>query len=364
MKRVMILLCSLYLLFITDSVVEAKVICNVGSTNGVLYSNDWQFYIEKTNDDLFNWKFQNTVYEFCSSASTCKHLNIKQEDTNQKSLDSLFNNKYYENIYSDKSENGAYTNEELKELLQNGTCPEYIYIGDSKKKQKIAFIFSSSPINNAADIFKDHDYFVAFSQDGGSNLLEEYIEAYNNSIETMKKNLQMFKDEGWDQVYSTRCVSPGLFGGFDTNENAIINNYDKYRNLIAELNSNYDFSAGDELRKEYINTKCGGNKDNQDNDKPIEDVCEVLPESIKNYIMDALNLIRWVSLALMIVLGTLDFVKAAASDDQDALKKAWQNFIKRLIAVIILFLLPILVEFILYIAGLAGFGECYPITDF
>ena len=48
----------------------------------------------------------------------------------------------------------------------------------------------------------------------------------------------------------------------------------------------------------------------------------------------------------MIFLGVLDFTKAVASDDQDALKKAWGHFIKRLIAVIILFLLPLLMELI------------------
>ena len=105
--------------------------------------------------------------------------------------------------------------------------------------------------------------------------------------------------------------------------------------------------------------------DNNDSDQEVER-CEVLPEAIKNYIMQALKLIRWGGLVLMIVLGTLDFVKASAADDQDALKKAGQNFIKRLIAVIILFLLPLLVELILFIAGKIGFnfGECYSVSEF
>ena len=108
-----------------------------------------------------------------------------------------------------------------------------------------------------------------------------------------------------------------------------------------------------------------GSTDDSTTDTPAEK-CEVLPEAIKNYIMQALKLIRWGGLVLMIVLGTLDFVKASAADDQDAIKKAGQNFIKRLIAVIILFLLPILVELILFIAGKIGFnfGECYKVSEF
>ena len=104
---------------------------------------------------------------------------------------------------------------------------------------------------------------------------------------------------------------------------------------------------------------------NDDSDQEVER-CEVFPKAIKDYIMQALKLIRWGGLVLMVVLGTLDFVKASASDDQDAIKKAGQNFIKRLIAVIILFLLPLLVELILFIVGKIGFnfGECYKVSEF
>lgn len=84
--------------------------------------------------------------------------------------------------------------------------------------------------------------------------------------------------------------------------------------------------------------------------------CDTIPESIRTYILQALKLIRWVGLAAMVILGVLDFTKAVASDDQDALKKAWGNFTKRLIAVIILFLIPMLIELILYLADIPTCG--------
>lgn len=107
---------------------------------------------------------------------------------------------------------------------------------------------------------------------------------------------------------------------------------------------------------------------NKKNDEPLDNVCDVIPDEIINYLKEALKLIRWLGLVLMIVLGTLDFVKAAAADDQDAMKKASQNFIKRLIAVIILFLLPIIIELILSILSMIGFDfakcENYHIINF
>ena len=106
-----------------------------------------------------------------------------------------------------------------------------------------------------------------------------------------------------------------------------------------------------------------GNSDDDDDEQDVDN-CHLLPPAIDKYLKEALKFLRWGALALMIILGVMDFVKAAMSDDQDALKKAWQKFAKRLIAVIILFLLPILIELILQIARLSGFVECYPSTNY
>ena len=46
----------------------------------------------------------------------------------------------------------------------------------------------------------------------------------------------------------------------------------------------------------------------------------------------------------MIVLGTLDFIKAAAADDQDALKKNLNVFVRRCIAAVIVFIAPSLLN--------------------
>ena len=50
---------------------------------------------------------------------------------------------------------------------------------------------------------------------------------------------------------------------------------------------------------------------------------------------------------ILIVLGMLDFTKAVAVSEDGATKKAGIKFLKRLIAVVIIFLLPTLINFIL-----------------
>ena len=64
---------------------------------------------------------------------------------------------------------------------------------------------------------------------------------------------------------------------------------------------------------------------------------------------------EWVLLlapAVLIVLGALDFVKATANGDNDAVKKATTSFIRRCIAVALLFLLKPLVRMVFTIFGL------------
>ena len=82
--------------------------------------------------------------------------------------------------------------------------------------------------------------------------------------------------------------------------------------------------------------------------------CEVIPREIRRWINNILNFVRYVALALVIALGALDFMKAAGSGEPDAMKKAEQSFVKRVIAVAILFLVPVIVDFILNMINIYG----------
>ena len=107
---------------------------------------------------------------------------------------------------------------------------------------------------------------------------------------------------------------------------------------------------------------------NENNDKynPGEDVsgCEVIPEEVRKWIRISLNFIKYIALILVIVLGTIDFIKAAGSGEPDAMKKAGQSFIKRVIAVIILFLLPMIIDLILRLINLYGStDDCFNVLS-
>ena len=59
---------------------------------------------------------------------------------------------------------------------------------------------------------------------------------------------------------------------------------------------------------------------------------------------------RWIRIAvplLLIVFGVLDFSKAVFSSSEDNIKKTREKFIKRIVAAVLVFLAPILVNLIL-----------------
>ena len=54
---------------------------------------------------------------------------------------------------------------------------------------------------------------------------------------------------------------------------------------------------------------------------------------------------------LLVVLGMTDFLRATFSDNEDNMKKDRDRFIKRIIAAIIVFIVPIFVNLVLNIAN-------------
>ncbi|MDD4411019.1 MAG: hypothetical protein PHO58_00730 [Bacilli bacterium] len=82
--------------------------------------------------------------------------------------------------------------------------------------------------------------------------------------------------------------------------------------------------------------------------------------AISNYnlVQELFSLIMLLGPVLLIVFGTLDFAKAVLSGDESALKKAGTNFGKRILALILLFLIPFIISILLKVAFDAGvFGE-------
>ncbi len=78
--------------------------------------------------------------------------------------------------------------------------------------------------------------------------------------------------------------------------------------------------------------------------------CSDFADEEGNLFEELWGIILIIAPILVVVFGTLDFSKAALASDDQAMKKAWSNFVKRIIAAILLILLPFIIHTILSIA--------------
>lgn len=117
----------------------------------------------------------------------------------------------------------------------------------------------------------------------------------------------------------------------------------------------------------YRNTKNGGciyvtpdpNFWDQLFNSDTEYVCGgIISDRFATLLGQIYKTITTLAVVVVIVLGALDFFKATSSDDADAMKKSWSKFIKRLIAAILLAILPVVLEFIFGIFGFETMKNC------
>ncbi len=79
--------------------------------------------------------------------------------------------------------------------------------------------------------------------------------------------------------------------------------------------------------------------------------CSTL-DDIRDHIQTVFNWIKIIAPILLIVFGCMDFGKAVVQNDEAALKKATSNFIKRAIATVAIFFLPLIINVLLHLPGI------------
>ena len=94
------------------------------------------------------------------------------------------------------------------------------------------------------------------------------------------------------------------------------------------------------------------NKTTEQPTKPEPSNCEeLLGDDVIEIIDDVMKIIRIAVPILLIVFGMTDFLRATFSDSEENIKKDRDRFIKRIIAAIIVFIVPIFVDLVLHLAN-------------
>lgn len=77
-------------------------------------------------------------------------------------------------------------------------------------------------------------------------------------------------------------------------------------------------------------------------------------DSVAWLLQKILNYIKILGPTLAIVMGSVDFTKAIISSDEEHMKKTEVKFIQRIVAAILLFFIPLIVEVLLNLFGITG----------
>lgn len=81
---------------------------------------------------------------------------------------------------------------------------------------------------------------------------------------------------------------------------------------------------------------------------------EVIDAEVYAFLQQIFNVIKYAGPILCLVFSVIDFVKAAASQDKDALIKAGKTTGKRVVYALILFFIPTLIDFLFPLLGWVG----------
>lgn len=100
--------------------------------------------------------------------------------------------------------------------------------------------------------------------------------------------------------------------------------------------------ADEDLMKHYLNYTVKGDPIPTD-----PDCTAILSADVTKLFLAALRYIQYLGPVLVVVLSTVDFIKAAASGSPDDMKKAWNKLVKRLIAAILLFFVALITRLLL-----------------
>lgn len=213
------------------------------------------------------------------------------------------------------------------------------------------------------NFFTDYHGSFTFPKYSGVNKCPEYIAFYIVSLANDNDGMGRY------HVYAT------------SNEQLILN-FKKELSLISSKDEVY-YAANipnmtrDEYYEQYMTIKYyngvelqGKEICNPDTDSNCtqEKICDTLlgdkndPKSIR-YILDTiLQYVRIIVPILIVLLGSLDLAKAVTSGKEDEMKKAQTTFIKRIIAGVLVFFVPVLVDIIMGLADVVwqglGYSSC------
>ena len=182
------------------------------------------------------------------------------------------------------------------------------------------------------------------------NSIPDFIansEAYQSIYDNVEEEFNKTKQE------ALQDAEQDLSSGNITQEeyDNILNNWNQInvQNVVDGTTEALDFIKRDSVQNnlEWEANSCDSILGSTEN-----------PNEPAYYLNFAFNILKYAAIVVLFVFTILDFAKATTSDKDDALKKALQSTIKRIIICIIIFFLPTLINFVLSLLGVVDDPTC------
>lgn len=228
-------------------------------------------------------------------------------------------------------------------------------------------------------IFSDYKNDEKKTCPSGYKKLEEQKEKAESKEEAGCKNItkEEAENDRKKNDYTNTCYYSNVDGNigatiyFNEDKYTGIGNYDsmKFCIKISELNSINNGKCPEKIFSDYNGTKIflnqegdtgniatnrislslvgSGQEEQEEPPSNINSCSDLFGPNLVEKINNVMNIIRIAVPVLLIIFGMVDFFKATFDNNEDEMKKDRERFIKRIIAAIIVFLVPIFVNLVL-----------------
>lgn len=198
--------------------------------------------------------------------------------------------------------------------------------------------------------------------DNGSITVNSFNFVSNKTLKPLSEEFQKFYSEKL-KMNDNECAAeihvvlvPSTPDG-NGNYALLLNPYDQEKNKdlwitanTFELVTNIDYEEILEENKEEIpeENKC------ESIFGEIDENGDFAVESLGYWLKLGMDIIKYVAIAALIILSSIDFFKAMISKDKDAMKTAGITAAKRFVYALLIFFLPVIIEIIMKQFGVSG----------
>ena len=367
--------------FVNDCVSKHTCILLCGYTNRVRTTAE---FIEDPNYNYFssyiyyNLEEKTFFTEWLTQETDLKYV------THNASID--YKNVYFQDIsYNNLKEKGKCPINAFIDVAGMSLAPELCYSNDSNycidEKSNAGTKFKGDSTNEYNYENSINTYFETWAPDLSKYTCEDLREK-NIDIKT-----QFVTDFSKNFLYSNAIPN------FIENSKSYQDGLQSLDNKIVDFKETCDEEAKEEYEEGNITEEELEQilKENEDGAKELDEQLEDATEDIEQgenqtgnneidemnkcssllgdpnqnepatpayYLSFAFSVIRYVAIILLIVLTTMDFVSAVASQDNDILKKTVNKTIKRAVLCVVIFLLPTLISFVLQFMHDSSVHDC------